>query len=121
VRREVWEQVGLMPEDYFFFLEETDWCWRIRHAGWRVVHVPDAFVIHIHGWSTKKRVPASTRIEYHRSLYLFFAKHRSAAALRVLLAWAWIRGIFYAASGAVLALFSTRARLAGPEERKEGA
>ena len=29
VRREVLESVGLMPEDYFFFLEETDWCFRI--------------------------------------------------------------------------------------------
>jgi GT2 family glycosyltransferase len=42
VRREVLEQVGLMPEDYFFFMEETDWCYRIRRAGWRIVHVPDA-------------------------------------------------------------------------------
>ena len=110
VRREVWESVGLMPEDYFFFLEETDWCWRIRQAGWRVVHVPDAFVIHIHGWSTKKKVPASTRIEYQRSLYLFFRKHRSRAALATVVAWAWLRGCFYALAGALPALFSARAR-----------
>jgi GT2 family glycosyltransferase len=80
VRREVLEQVGLMPEDYFFFLEETDWCFRIRRAGWRVVHVPDARVVHVHGASTKKKVPAETRIEYHRSLYRFFRKNRGPVA-----------------------------------------
>jgi hypothetical protein len=87
VRRDVLDQVGLMPEDYFFFLEETDWCWRIREAGWRVVHLPDSRVIHVHGATTKKRVPARTRIEYHRSLYRFFRKRRGAvqaAVVRVL-------------------------------------
>lgn len=76
VRREVLEQVGPMPEDYFFFLEETDWCWRIRRAGWRIVQVPEARIVHLFGESTKKKVPAATRIEYHRSLYRFFRKHR---------------------------------------------
>ncbi len=76
VRREVLESVGLLPEDYFFFLEETDWCFQIARAGWRVVHIPDAQVIHIFGASTKKKIPAETRIEYHRSLYLFFRKNR---------------------------------------------
>lgn len=78
VRREVLESVGLMPEDYFFFLEETDWCFQIARAGWRVVHIPDARVIHLFGASTKKKVPAETRIEYHRSLYHFFRKNRGA-------------------------------------------
>jgi hypothetical protein len=36
-------------------------------------------VIHVHGATTKKRVPARTRIEYHRSLYRFFRKRRGAA------------------------------------------
>jgi GT2 family glycosyltransferase len=80
VRREVVEQVGLIDEDYFFFLEETDWCHRIRHHGWRVVHLPDAHVIHLYGESTKKKLPLRTRIEYYRSRYLFFRKNRSAVS-----------------------------------------
>jgi len=83
-RREVIEQVGMIDEGYFFFLEETDWCHRIRAAGWRIVHLPDAYVIHLYGESTKKKTPLRTRIEYYRSRYLFFQKNRSAAAYRVL-------------------------------------
>jgi hypothetical protein len=84
VRREVIEQVGLIDEEYFFFLEETDWCHRIRAAGWKVYHLPDAFVVHLYGESTKKKVPLRTRIEYYRSRDTFFRKNRSRAALRAL-------------------------------------
>ncbi|MDX1650735.1 MAG: glycosyltransferase family 2 protein, partial [Myxococcota bacterium] len=76
VRREVLESVGPMPEDYFFFLEETDWCFRIRRAGWRIVHLPDVHIVHVYGASTKKKIPSETRIEFHRSLYHFFRKNR---------------------------------------------
>ncbi|MFQ5697697.1 MAG: glycosyltransferase family 2 protein [Myxococcota bacterium] len=84
VRREVLEQVGLIDEDYFFFLEETDWCHRIRAKGWRVVHLPDAQVVHLYGESTKKKLPLRTRIEYHRSRHTFFRKNRGPAALALL-------------------------------------
>ncbi len=84
VRAEVIEQVGMIDEGYFFFLEETDWCHRIRAAGWKVMHLPDAFVIHLYGESTKKKTPLRTRIEYYRSRYLFFRKNRSPAAYRAL-------------------------------------
>lgn len=35
VRREVFEQVGLLPERYFLYFEETDFNLRARRAGWR--------------------------------------------------------------------------------------
>ncbi len=79
LRREVLEKVGLMDADYFFFLEETDWCARIKEAGWKVMHIPDAKITHLFGESTKKKVPAETRIEYLRSLYRFFRKNRGRA------------------------------------------
>jgi GT2 family glycosyltransferase len=79
VRRDVVEQIGPLPEDYFFFLEETDWFFAMRAAGHRVVHLPDARLVHLHGASTKKVVPLPTRIEYHRSLYHFFRKRRGRA------------------------------------------
>ena len=110
VRREVLEDVGLMPEDYFFFLEETDWCFRIAAAGWGIVHVPDAHVIHIFGASTKKKVPAETRIEYHRSLYHFFRKNRGGGAARTIQILRILKGTLYALTGVLLAPFSERQR-----------
>jgi len=76
VRRDALAEVGPLPEDYFFFLEETDWLVAMRQAGWRVVHLPAARLVHMHGATTKKRAPVATRIEYYRSLYHFFRKRR---------------------------------------------
>lgn len=75
VRSSAAEEVGLLDEDYFFFLEETDWCVRMRRAGWKVVHDPRFSVYHLQGRSAGK-VNVRARIEYWRSRYTFFKKHR---------------------------------------------
>ncbi|MDJ0788810.1 MAG: glycosyltransferase family 2 protein [Myxococcota bacterium] len=110
LRREVYETVGPMPEDYFFFLEETDWCWWIREAGFRIVHVPTSNVIHVFGASTKKKIPAETRIEYHRSLYHFFRKNRGAGQAALVQGIRIFKGILYTLLGWIPGLFSETAR-----------
>ncbi|HEY7017824.1 MAG TPA: glycosyltransferase family 2 protein, partial [Gaiellaceae bacterium] len=54
VRREAAATVGLFDEDFFMFSEETDWCYRFRQAGWKVVFTPDAEFVHVGGATTKK-------------------------------------------------------------------
>jgi hypothetical protein len=46
VKREVLETVGLMDEDFFLYYEETDWCLRVQEAGYPIVAVPSAIVLH---------------------------------------------------------------------------
>jgi hypothetical protein len=74
IRREAIEEVGVMDKDYFFFLEETDWCERMRTKGWLVYFLPSAKVTHLQGASAGK-VNQRARIEYWRSRYIFFSKH----------------------------------------------
>jgi GT2 family glycosyltransferase len=69
VHGDLLEQIGLLDEGYFFFLEETDYCWRVRAAGRHVLHCDSLRAIHGLGASSKRRVPLATRIEFHRSLY----------------------------------------------------
>jgi len=69
-------KVGLFDEDYFFFMEETDWCYRLMLKGWKRVYVPDALVQHLKG-QTAKKMTWGSKIEFFRSRYLFFKKHRS--------------------------------------------
>jgi GT2 family glycosyltransferase len=83
VRREVWEKLEGMDERFFFFLEETDFCLRARQAGFATVHLPQVRVWHAQG-QTAKQYPAAARIEYWRSRYAYFAKHRSLMARIVL-------------------------------------
>lgn len=83
VRRALVEALGGLDEGYAFFLEDTDLCLRARAAGARVVFAPGLRARHRLGASSKARVPAATRIEYHRSLYRFLARHRGPAAARL--------------------------------------
>jgi GT2 family glycosyltransferase len=75
VRRQLWDALGGLDERYFFFLEETDFCLETRKAGYRVVHLPDVKVWHGQG-QTARQAPAGARIEYWRSRYAYFLKHR---------------------------------------------
>jgi GT2 family glycosyltransferase len=75
VRRKALEEVGFLDEDYFLFLEETDWCFRMRKAGWKVYHIPQAEIIHFQGKSAEQDKKRS-KAEYDRSRYHFFKKNR---------------------------------------------
>jgi GT2 family glycosyltransferase len=75
VRMDAVRRVGGLDEDYFFFLEETDWCLRMKRTGMRVVVVPEARIIH-HQGKTAKRYPLRAKVEYYRSLVTFMEKNR---------------------------------------------
>lgn len=96
-------RVGPLSEKYFFFLEETDWCWRLRRAGWRIVHLPYIGVDHLSGASSKRRHRALTRIEYHRSLYRFFRTYRGVSSASLVFALRVTKALFYVLARAPLA------------------
>ena len=72
VRKKAIDQVGLFDEQYFFFLEETDWAYRMRQSGWRVYFVPKARIFHAQGRSVGSS--ANSRIMFYRSRYVYFRK-----------------------------------------------
>jgi GT2 family glycosyltransferase len=55
VRREAVEgnrthpRVGPLDDRIFMFVEDTEWCWRLRAAGWDVLYTPRARVMHHKG------------------------------------------------------------------------
>lgn len=73
-RREAVAVVGGLDEDYHLFVEEVDWCYRIRQAGWQVCHLPTAQIVHLLGRSRRSRSWFSY-LNLHRSRLLFFRKH----------------------------------------------
>ena len=73
VRMKAVDDLGALDEEFFFFLEETEWCHRAARHAWEVWHVPTARAIHAQG-ATAKKHNALARIEYHRSRLLYFRK-----------------------------------------------
>lgn len=87
IRRTVVEQIGVLDEGYFMYSEETDWCFRVRKAGWDICYLPDATIVHLGGRSSKK-ASARMKAELYRSKIRFYTKHygrRQAYALSLAL------------------------------------
>jgi GT2 family glycosyltransferase len=52
VRKTLFQVVGLMDERFFLYLEETEWCIRIRKYGYTLAWSPDSVVYHKDGGSS---------------------------------------------------------------------
>jgi GT2 family glycosyltransferase len=55
-RRAMLDEIGLLDEDFFAYLEDVDLAWRAQWAGWRCVYASDAVVWHHHS-ATSARIP----------------------------------------------------------------
>lgn len=87
VRQSVVQQVGPLDAAYFMYSEELDWCRRIRDAGWRVVYLPAAQVVHHYGKSSEQAVTAR-QINFQRAKLRYFRKYHGrlvSTALRLFL------------------------------------
>lgn len=76
VRREAIDQVGLLDEGFFMFLEETDWCYRIKKNGWRICWMPDGEIIHF-GQQSVAGDPAQFVPMLYQNFCRFCRKHGS--------------------------------------------
>jgi GT2 family glycosyltransferase len=75
VRREAIEQVGILDEHFFVYGEETDWCYRLKKEGWKVMFTPIGQVIHFGGQSTQQS-KVEMILQLRGSILLFIKKHK---------------------------------------------
>ena len=80
IRREVYEQVGGLDEDFFMYGEDIDWCYKIKKAGWKIYYVPLTQIIHFKGESTKRSNIDEIRVFYD-AMRIFVKKHYKEFAL----------------------------------------
>jgi GT2 family glycosyltransferase len=75
VRRETVNQIGYMDERYFAYQEDADYCYRARQAGWQIVYLPQARIIHFGGMGGSRVQPYRSIYQWHRSYFLFYRKN----------------------------------------------
>lgn len=75
IRREVYEQIGGLDEQFFAYQEDSDYCMRARQSGWKVMYVPLSSIIHYAGEGGSKTQPFYSIFQWHRSYYLYYRKH----------------------------------------------
>jgi N-acetylglucosaminyl-diphospho-decaprenol L-rhamnosyltransferase len=95
VRRAAIEEVGPADDAFFLFSEETDWAYRFREAGWKIVFFPGAGATHVYAASHKGQL----FVENLRGQLRFLRKHRGEAyaerARELLLLALRLRGALY--------------------------
>ena len=67
VRREAVDAAGGLDERFFLFSEETDWCRRVRVAGWDIRHFPTMRLTHHTGRASRPDLYAQN--SYSKLLY----------------------------------------------------
>lgn len=82
-RREVYTQIGGLDEGYVMYSEELDWCHRAKTAGWGVVYVGSARIIH-HGGKSTDQIAARRHIHFHESKLRYTRKTHGRAAAQAL-------------------------------------
>ena len=105
VRREAAEQVGWLDGDFFVYSDETDFCKRLRDAGWRILFAPAARAVHHDQLGTDAASMRRRIVEFHRNRDRYFRKHGLTLTRLVWKAcWTWA----YLARAAVAAFVPGR-------------
>jgi hypothetical protein len=74
IRREAFEDVGLLDERFFIYAEDIDLCKRFYEKGWQNVYYAEAQVIHFGGASSSLQ-PIRFYLEMLRANMSYFKKH----------------------------------------------
>ncbi|PSB03070.1 glycosyltransferase family 2 protein [Merismopedia glauca] len=75
IRQKVIEQIGYLDEGYFMYFEDIDYCRRAQAAGWKILHCPDARVVHLRGGSGSVKSDLATRKRPRAYLYASRARY----------------------------------------------
>ena len=65
-----------MDDNFFFYAEEMDLCFRLKKAGWKIVYTPITNIIHLGGQSSKQIKPAMI-LQLRSGVLQFVNKHHS--------------------------------------------
>jgi GT2 family glycosyltransferase len=83
-KRKALNDVGLFDEGFYYLYEDADLCYRLKTAGWRILYLAEARVVH-HGSASFKRTIRSERDTIVlTSLMYFFKKHSFAGRYFIL-------------------------------------
>ncbi|KKR81017.1 MAG: Glycosyl transferase family 2 [Candidatus Daviesbacteria bacterium GW2011_GWA1_41_61] len=67
IRKEVIDKVGLFDEDFVSYFEESDFCWRVWLAGYKVLFYPQVKIYHKVGFTIKRLDVFDINYHYYKN------------------------------------------------------
>ena len=74
-KSELFSKVGYLNKSYFAYWEESEWCIRVKKAGYKILYVPQAKIWH-KGGSTSSKISGFS--EYHMTRNMFWFMKQNA-------------------------------------------
>lgn len=70
VRSKIFWELGGLDEDFFAHMEEIDFCWRAKHASYKIYYEPKSVVYHVGGGTLHKSNPRKTYLNFRNNFFL---------------------------------------------------
>ncbi len=77
VRRDVFGKLGGFDEKYFLYVEDIDFCYRAKQAGYKIYYNPKAEIIHYDMGKSKERKKFKAQ-QMRKGFSIFFEKYKSS-------------------------------------------
>jgi GT2 family glycosyltransferase len=84
VKAAVYHELGGLDGDFFAHMEEIDFCWRAKNAGYEVRYCPRSAVFHVGGGTLPKSSPFKTRLNFRNNLAMLYKNLPDESFHRVL-------------------------------------
>lgn len=72
VRAKLFHEYGGLDEDFFAHMEEIDFCWRLKNAGYKIMYCPSSTVFHIGGGTLPKISWRKTYLNFRNNFFLLY-------------------------------------------------
>jgi len=72
VRAEIFRKFGGFDEDFFAHMEEIDFCWRVKHEGFKIMVCPKSKVFHVGGGTLPKQSSFKTYLNMRNNISLLY-------------------------------------------------
>ena len=79
----------LLPETFWMYFEDMEWCWLARQAGYEVVFVPDGIVLHYGGKNHNPKALKMMNDNFNQFLKLYYNKMNAWIIIRLLKILEW--------------------------------
>jgi N-acetylglucosaminyl-diphospho-decaprenol L-rhamnosyltransferase len=94
-RREAMEAIvdneSIFDPIFFMYKDDTDVSWRVRRAGWKIIHNPELRGYHCRGWKSRKGASQQAKLLSARNEIKLYIKNRSPFLIAAWLKYALVK------------------------------
>jgi len=93
VRANLYHKFGGLDEDFFAHMEEIDFCWRLKNAGYKIMYCPQSIVYHVGGGTLPKISSHKTYLNMRNNITMLFKNLPKKELFKVFIARLFLDGI----------------------------